>query len=124
MRVTQLFGREPALWLALVAVIVKFVSAFWLHTSVDQQAVVNAAAAAAVGLLVAWSVHDGVGAAVLGFVQAVVALFVGFGLHWSADQQVLVLALATAVVAMFTRTQVIAKVSASAQPVPSPVQLN
>ncbi|MHA6765285.1 hypothetical protein [Streptacidiphilus sp. PAMC 29251] len=109
----KIFGREPVLWLALIAVIVKFVSAFWLHTSADQQAVINAAAAAAVGLLVALSTHDGVNAAILGFVQALVALGVGFGLHWAPDQQALVMSLATAVLAMFTRTQVTAPVSAA-----------
>lgn len=109
----KIFGREPALWLALVAVVVKVVSAFWLHTSVDQQAVINACAAAAVGLIVAFMVHDGVSAAILGLVQATVALAVGFGLHLSADNQALLLSLATAVVAMFTRTQVTAKVSAT-----------
>lgn len=116
MSVTKLFGREPAMWLALVAVIVKFVSAFWIHTTVDQQSVINAAAAAVVGLLVAWSVHDGVGAALLGLVQAAVALAVGLGLHWSADRQALVLSLATAIVAMWTRTQVVAPAPAGALP--------
>lgn len=112
----KIFGREPALWLALVAVAVKLTSAFWINVSSDQQAVINAAAAAAVGLLVAVSVHDGLSAAVLGFVQAIVALAVGFGLHWSPDQQALVMTAAAAVVAMWTRTQVTAPVTAAQMP--------
>ena len=109
----KVFGREPVLWLALIAVIVKTVSAFWIHVSADQQSVINACVAAAVGLLVALSTHDGVSAAILGLVQAVGALAVGFGLHWAPDQQALVMSLATALVAMFTRTQVTAPVSAA-----------
>jgi hypothetical protein len=111
-----LLKREPALWLALVAVAVKLVSAFWIHVSVDNQALINAAAAALVGLLVAVIAHDAIGAAALGFLQAAVALAVGFGLHWSPDQQAIVMSFATAVVAMFTRTQVVAPVAASALP--------
>ncbi|MFC1415490.1 hypothetical protein [Streptacidiphilus cavernicola] len=109
----KIFGREPALWLGLVAIVVKVVSAFWLHVSTNQQSVINAAAAAAVGLLVAVSTHDGVSAAILGFVQATVALAVGFGLHWAPEQQAMVMSLATTLIAMFTRTQVTAKVSAA-----------
>jgi hypothetical protein len=118
----KIFGREPALWLGLFAIIVKVVSAFWIHTSTDQQSVINACAAAAVGVAVAFSTHDGVSAAILGFVQATIALGVGFGLHWSPDQQAMVMSLAAALVAMFTRTQVTAKVSAAqaASPAPAP----
>jgi len=109
----KIFGREPVLWLTLVSVLVKVVSAFWVNVSSNEQAVINAAAAAAVGLFIALSVHDGVSAAVLGLVQAVIALAVGYGLHWSPDQQALVMSAAAALVAMFVRTQVTAKVTAA-----------
>lgn len=106
-----IFGREPALWLGLIAVAVKLVSAFWVNVSSDQQAVINAVAAAAVGLFVAVSVRDGVSAAALGLVQAVIALAVGFGLHLDAQHQALLMAAADAVAAMWTRTQVTAKIT-------------
>ncbi|MFE1321582.1 hypothetical protein [Kitasatospora phosalacinea] len=109
----KILGREPALWLALVAVVVKLAAAFGLHVTDDQQALVNAVAAALVGLVVALIVHDGRGAAVLGLVQAAIALAVGFGLHWSADQQAVALSAVAAVVAMWTRTQVTAPVAAA-----------
>jgi hypothetical protein len=112
MKPTLIFGREPAAWLALVAIIIKLVCAFGLNLSTDQQAWVNAAAAALVGLIVAITVHDGIGAAVVGLVQAGLALAVGLGLDWSADRQAVVLSLASAIVAMWTRTQVTAKVAA------------
>lgn len=103
-----IFHREPALWLALVAVAVKLSTAFGLDLTSDQQAVINAVAAALVGLIVAIVVHDGIGAAVLGLVQAAIALAVGFGLHWSPEQQAVVLSFVSAIVAMWTRTQVTA----------------
>lgn len=106
-----IFGREPALWLALVAVAVKLATAFGLNLSTDQQAVINAVAAAAAGLIVAVMVHDGLSAAVLGFLQAGIALAVGFGLHLAADQQAVIMSFAAAVIAMFVRTQVTAPVA-------------
>ena len=109
----RIFGREPALWLGLFAITLKALSAFAFHATVDQQAIVNAVAAAAVGLFVALMTRDGVVAALLGMVQAVIALGVGFGLHVSADTQAVLMSFAAAVVAMFVRTQVIAPVPAS-----------
>lgn len=108
-----IFGREPALWLALFASAVKLCAAFGLNLSVDQQAVLNAAAAAIVGVAVAVIAHDALFAPVLGALQAAVALAVGFGLNWSSDQQAIVMTAAAALVAMFTRTQVTAPVAAA-----------
>jgi hypothetical protein len=110
----KLFGREPAAWLALVAVAVKLLAAFGLDVSADQQAAINAVAAAVMGVLIAALVHDGVGAALVGFAQAALALAVGFGLDWSADRQAVVMAAATVVVGMWDRTQVTAPVPADA----------
>lgn len=112
----MIFRREPAMWLGLVAVIVKLATAFGLNLTVDQQSVINAVAAALVGLAVAVMVHDGIGAAALGFLQAAIALAVGFGLHWAPGQQAVVMSFAAAVVAMFTRTQVVAPAPAGALP--------
>lgn len=116
----RIFGREPALWLALIAVAVKLSTAFGLDLSDGQQATINAIAAALVGLIVAVVAHDGIGAAVIGFVQAGVALAVGFGLHWSPDQQAVVLSFASAIVAMWTRTQVTAPVPPVKRPALAP----
>jgi hypothetical protein len=110
----RILGREPVLWLSLVAISVKVISAFLVHVSTDQQAVINAAAAAIAGLLVAVSTRDGESGAILGVVQALLALGVGFGLRWSPDQQAMVMSLASTVVAMFVRTQVTAPVPPSA----------
>ncbi|GAA3032033.1 hypothetical protein FHS39_002605 [Streptomyces olivoverticillatus] len=117
----RILGREPALWLGLLSVLVKLSTAFGLPISADQQAVVNAVAAAAVGVAVAVVAHDGISAAVLGFVQAAIALAVGLGLHWSPAQQAVVMSAAAAVVAMFVRTQVTAPAPAVARPLSRPV---
>jgi hypothetical protein len=109
--VVKLAGREPALWLALVAVAVQLGTAVGLHLTSGQQAGINAGALAVVGLLIAVSVHDGISAAALGLLQAGIALAVGFGLHWSPEQQSTVMAFAAAIAAMWTRTQVTAKVT-------------
>jgi hypothetical protein len=108
----RIFGREPALLLALISILIKTLAAFGLNVTVDQQALINAVAAALVGLLVAVATHDGAAAALLGAAQAVVALAVGFGLQWSTDQQAVVMSLVAAAVAMWTRTQVTAPVPA------------
>jgi len=110
----KIFGREPSLILGFIAVAVKVFAAFSLNVTANQQAWINAVAAAAVGLALAVMAHDAIGAAVLGLVQAVIALAVGFGLDWSADRQAVVMSLAAAVVAMWDRTQVTAPVPAAA----------
>ncbi|MEV6146324.1 hypothetical protein [Streptomyces sp. NPDC051992] len=117
----KIFGREPAVLLSLIAVIVKLVAAFGVEVSSEQQAVINAVAAAAVGVALAVMAHDGVGAALVGFIQAAVALAVGFGLDWSAEQQAVVLSVAAGVVAMWDRTQITAPVPARATESASPV---
>jgi hypothetical protein len=108
----KIFGREPALVLALLASVLKLGAAFGLHVTGDQQALINATAAALVGLAVAAAAHDSLSAPILGVIQAMVALAVGLGLHWTADQQALVMTAAAALVAMFTRTQVTSLVPA------------
>jgi hypothetical protein len=109
----KIFGREPALWLALTAAAIKLAAAFLVDLTGDQQAVLNAVAAAAVGLLVAAVVRDGVSAAILGFAQALLALAIGFGLDVTAENQAVIMAFVAAAVGMFERTQVTAPTSAS-----------
>lgn len=117
----KIFGREPAAFVALAAVIIKLIAAFGVNLSTDQQAVLNAVVAALVGVVVAVMAHDALAAPLYGFAQAALALAVGFGLHWSADQQALVLSGVQVALAMFLRTQVTAKVPDSVQtPAPPP----
>lgn len=109
----KIFGREPAAILALVAVAIKLLAAFGVGLTTDQQAVLNAVAAAVVGLVVAVVAHDALAAPVYGLIQAALALAVGFGLHWSADQQAVVLSFVQAAIAMFLRGQITAPAPAA-----------
>lgn len=109
----KIFNREPAVLLAFVAVVVKLATAFGLHLTADQQSVINAVAAALVGLVVAVMAHDALSAPILGLAQAALSLALGFGLNWSADQQSVVMSFVAIVVSMFVRTQVTAKVPAA-----------
>lgn len=109
----KILGREPALWLALIAVAVQLSTAFGLDLSDGQQASINASAVAIVGVVTAIVTKDGISAAVLGVAQSGMALAVGFGLHWSPNQQSTALSFVAAVVAMFVRTQSTAPVTAA-----------
>jgi hypothetical protein len=76
-------------------------------------AVLNAAATAVAGLIVALVVRkDGQVAAILGVAQALLALAIGFGLDLSAERQAVVMSVVGAVAAAFIRSQVVAPVSA------------
>jgi asparagine N-glycosylation enzyme membrane subunit Stt3 len=113
----KIFGREPALIAALFAAAIKLVAAFWIHLNVDQQSALNAVVAAILGLIVAFTVGDGIQAAVLGFAQAALALAIGFGLHMTADNQAVLMSFVAVAVGMFVRTQVQAPVPPQDQPV-------
>jgi hypothetical protein len=105
------WGREPVLFLGLFAVALQVATAFWVDVSADQQAVINTAAAAVVGVIIAIVAHDSLSAPLLGGVQALLAAAVGFGLDWSASQQAVVLSLVGAVIAVFVRQVVTAPVA-------------
>lgn len=103
---TRIFGRDPALILAAVGIAVKLAVALGWNASADVQTAVNAIAAAAVGLIVAFLVRDGQVPAVLGLVQAGIALLLGLGFHLSGDLQAGIMSGVAIVLAIATRTQV------------------
>ncbi len=106
-------SRDPALWLTAFATAVRLFGAFIIDLSPDQQTVLNAAATAVAGLVVAIVVtRDRQVPAALGVLQALLALAVGFGAHLSAEQQALIMSFVGAAAAAFTRTQVVAPVAA------------
>lgn len=110
----KIFGREPVLWLALVAGLVQLLSSFWLDLSGEQQGVLNALAVAVIGAVTAFAVaREKVAPALLGLVQAALAVGLAFGWDLSAQDQSTVMAFSAAVIGMFLRTQVTAPVSAA-----------
>lgn len=100
--------RDPALYVSLAATTIRLAVGFGVALTVDQQSLLNAAVAAAAGLLVAWQVQDGQVAAILGVIQALIALAVGFGLNLTPENQALVMSLVGTSIACFVRTQVVA----------------
>lgn len=110
----KILGREPVLWLALVAALIQLVSSFVFELSNEQQGVLNALAVAVIGVLTAFAVaKDKVAPALLGLVQAALAVGLAFGWELGAQDQSTIMAFATAVIGMFLRTQVTARVPAS-----------
>lgn len=101
----KLFGREPAVWLGLIAALVMGVSTFLWNLSPDQQGTINALAVAAFGVATAASVHQGTMAAVTAGFKALIALGISFGLHLSADQQLVIMTVVAAVGSFWVRTQ-------------------
>lgn len=106
-------SRDPAIYLSIFATVVRLVAAFWFDLSGDQQAVLNAAATAIAGLVIAfWVRRDGQVAALMGVAQALLALALGFGLDVSAEAQAVIMSFVGTVAAAFVRTQVVAPVDA------------
>jgi nicotinamide riboside transporter PnuC len=110
MSVAKIFGREPALWAALLNATVYVLCAWIFHPSPQVEAGIIAVVSAVLGMVVAFSTKDGVSAAILGLVKSVLALLLGFGLKMSADQMAGILSLAAALTGMFVRTQATALV--------------
>lgn len=107
----KIFGREPVLWLALIAGAIQLFSAFIFELSMAQQGVLNAVAVGVVGLLTAVAVaQDKIAPALLGLVQALLATALAFGWELSSQDQSTIMVFATAVIGMFLRTQVTAPV--------------
>lgn len=117
-----ILGRDPAWWLAVVAVIVKLAIAYGLDLDVDGQAKVNAAATAVMGVILAFTVaRDQILPAVAGLGVALgdLALQWGvFGWHPSPEQLAETSALVTLVLAGYLRTQVTAPIGPDWKPVP------
>jgi low affinity Fe/Cu permease len=117
------FGREPVYILGFIAAFLQALSAFGVDISDGTQTAINAASAAAVGLITAVVLKNGALAAMLvQFAQAVMALCVGLGLDWSADHQSKVMAAIAALVTLWLRERVTAPVPAVGLEQSSPVK--
>lgn len=115
----KIFGRDPVLWLGLLAAFVQFVSAFIVPVSIETQGIIAAFALAAVGVIQAVVVRDGSAVpAVTGLFKAGIALGLAFGLRWSPEQQAEVMFMVQAVLSLLVREQVVAPIDARGQVVP------
>lgn len=105
----NIFNREPAQWLGLIAAAIQLVSALFFPLTIEQQGTLNAIAVAVFGLLTALAVSEEKAAPLVGgFIQALLACALAFGAHLSPEMQSSAMAFVTAAVALFMRTQVVA----------------
>ena len=113
------FGRQPAWWLAFLAVIVELGAAAGLPLSEGEQAAINAAATAVMGFLVALSVaREQALPLVTGLVAAAAQLAISFGAHLDAHTIALVGTAVTMALAWYWHMNVTAPVDADGQTVP------
>lgn len=107
------FGREPAVIIAVLASALQLLGAHVFHLSDGAQGALVAIVTAAFGVWTAFHLSaDKILPALLGFAQAAFSLFLAFGVDISAVDQSHILGFVTVVVGLFVRTQVTAKVPA------------
>lgn len=104
-------GREPALWLGLIAAGIQLVAYFVFPLTEAQQGVLNAVAVAVFGAITAFMVSSEQGVpALLGVLQALIALGLAFGLKIDPGAQAAIMAFATTVASVITRQLVVVPV--------------
>jgi hypothetical protein len=119
----KIFGREPVVILAAIAVFLKLLAAYGVGVTETQQTLINTALACAVAIASAIVLKTGaVYAAILQFAQAALALFVGFGLDLSAQQQAGWMSLVAAALAVIEHPAVTAPVPSVRLEQSSPVK--
>ena len=113
----QLWGREPAVFFAMLVVLLQSLTLLFGWPE-GVQGTVNAALLALGGLLTAARLGgaDGVLPALLGFGKAAFAAVAAFGLHWPPTTQVAVLSIIAAAGAFFVRDRVTAPVPGTLSP--------
>lgn len=115
----KLFGREPAQWLAALAIAIELAVAWGWDLSEGQQAAVNAAATAVMGLVLAWTLaREKVAAAAGGVVAALGQVAVSVGVDVSQERIALTGAAITALVAFWLHGRVVAPVDGNMNKVP------
>lgn len=112
----KIYGREPAVWLAALGALWQILSAFGLNFDAQLQSIVTAVVAAALGLVVAVQVGDGVFAALAGFITAGTSLVSYFALDWSAETQAKFVGGIMLILGIWIRDKVTAPVPADVSP--------
>lgn len=106
------FGREPAQWLAFLAIVVQLAVAVGVPLSEQQQAGVNAAATAVMAAILAWTVNRGAFAALAGGAVATVGqLAISLGVDVTQEKIAAFGAAVTAGLALWLYGKVTAPVS-------------
>jgi predicted amino acid-binding ACT domain protein len=107
----KIFGREPVVILAAIAVFLKLLAAYGIEITETQQTLLNTFLACGVAVVSAIVLKTGaVYAAILQLSGAALALFLGFGLEMSAEQQAGWMSIVAAVLAVVEHREVEAPV--------------
>jgi hypothetical protein len=102
----KVFGREPAVYIAVVEALLAFLVTFGLDgLSAEQSTNILAVAVAAGGFLAAWATRDTLLAALGGVARAVLILATSYGLNLSQEQVGLAVVLVSAAGGIWLRTQ-------------------
>lgn len=103
---SNLFKREPALWLSLIQTVVSLGVGLGLTLTGEQVGLINGLAAAVIALVAALAVRPFPVPLLMGAIQASLAFGVGFGLDLSSEQVGLVNGAAAALVGFILRMHV------------------
>ncbi|WP_242892393.1 hypothetical protein [Actinomadura litoris] len=115
----KILGREPAQWLAFLAIAVELAAGWGLDLSEQQQAAINAAATAVMGFVLAWTVaREKAAAAAGGMVAALGQLAVSLGVDISQERIAMTGAAITAGMAFWLYGRVTAPVAPDGSKVP------
>ncbi|UVK63836.1 membrane protein [Gordonia phage LilyPad] len=107
-----IFGREPAIFTAIVSAIVVTATAFGTDLNTDQQGLIIAATEAVLAVIVGFTVRETLFPALTGLVKVAVPLLVAFGLDLTLEQQGALLALITLAISFYgDRPQLTPKVN-------------
>jgi hypothetical protein len=103
MNTKTIFGREPAVAIALIESGLALAVLLFLHWSSEQTALVMATVVASFGLYTAWVTKDTMLGVVVGLTKAVIALAIGFGFHLSPDVTAALIAFVAVLMGAFNR---------------------
>jgi len=103
MNTKAIFGREPAVWVALIESSLALAVLLFLHWSSEQTALVMAAVVAVFSLYTARVTKDTLLGVVVGLTKAVIALAIGFGFHLSPDTTAALIAFVSVLMGAFNR---------------------
>lgn len=102
----KIFGREPAVWAALIQAALALLGQQVFGWDAGQTALAYGVSVAALDTYVAYATHATMLGVVVGLFKAGIACYVGFGGDFSPEASGQLLALVTAAVGAFHRTQV------------------